>query len=428
MSRIRELVDRFICFELIFVFLFIVVLLTTSITLLSDISVADDNDKKVKDNINNADFFIRRALLFDRFFVDSDWASYGKLMKDPTQKEDSINLVIEVWHHIPDPNQPINDKEIIPYLVLFGSQLYDEDEKDYNDEEFISEYTLRPLIMMSFRNDDKKEITSFVEFSATYNVEILFYKNAHPQKFLYRIYDIEKGGNFDNPTEINWDENGKITLSEKIEQLQKLQKLPDLLSDLPKKTNKPRQSATINLPAIKDQKILQMLKRTEKINNSKNLNELLECSKELPLFDKKKDTPSIYVRLVNNNLKHILIMRKSDGYNDDKLSYDGYFLSFKDNRLLIYAEGDISMAFNRYYDVTAKDNTKLDNLSINGKGTEIKFHSTGFPSTYKSIVKNRLYGHQIEWNDKGEIISDIDLDIPKEWKDAPKKSDKSIKK
>jgi hypothetical protein len=38
-------------------------------------------------------------------------------------------------------------------------------------------------------------------------------------------------------------------------------------------------------------------------------------------------------------------------------------------------------------------------------------------------VNNRLYGRQIEWNNKGELIYDIDLDIPKEWKNAPKKDE-----
>jgi hypothetical protein len=106
----------------------------------------------------------------------------------------------------------------------------------------------------------------------------------------------------------------------------------------------------------------------------------------------------------------------------------GYYLSFKNNKLKIYAEGDLSDAVMGYYDANAKDNTKRDNLSIDGKGIEVKFHSNGVPESYKSIVRNRLYGRQIEWNDKGEIISDADLDIPKEWKNSPKKTDNSIKK
>ncbi|MDR3267251.1 MAG: hypothetical protein LBT24_06760 [Tannerella sp.] len=60
--------------------------------------------------------------------------------------------------------------------------------------------------------------------------------------------------------------------------------------------------------------------------------------------------------------------------------------------------------------------------SLNGTGIEVKFHPTGYPASYKTIVRNRLFGRQIEWNDKGEVISDVDLDIPKPWADAPKKA------
>jgi hypothetical protein len=107
------------------------------------------------------------------------------------------------------------------------------------------------------------------------------------------------------------------------------------------------------------------------------------------------------------------------------MSYWGYYLSFKNNKLRIYAEGNLPIAFTKYYDATAKDNTKIDNLSIDGNGIEIKFHSNGYPESYHKIVRNRLYGRQFEWNNKGEVVSDVDLDIPKEWKDSPIKTDKT---
>ena len=65
--------------------------------------------------------------------------------------------------------------------------------------------------------------------------------------------------------------------------------------------------------------------------------------------------------------------------------------------------------------------------AINGDGIEIKFHSTGYPASYKTIVRNRLFGRQIEWNDKGEVVSDVDLDIPQPWPDAPKRADEEEK-
>ena len=57
---------------------------------------------------------------------------------------------------------------------------------------------------------------------------------------------------------------------------------------------------------------------------------------------------------------------------------------------------------------------------INGNGVEIRFHPTGYPACYKTIVRNRLFGRQLEWNEKGELLSDVDLDIPQPWPDAPK--------
>jgi hypothetical protein len=58
--------------------------------------------------------------------------------------------------------------------------------------------------------------------------------------------------------------------------------------------------------------------------------------------------------------------------------------------------------------------------AINGDGIEVKFHSTGYPASYKTIVRNRLFGRQIEWDEKGNVISDVDLDIPMPWADVPK--------
>jgi hypothetical protein len=58
--------------------------------------------------------------------------------------------------------------------------------------------------------------------------------------------------------------------------------------------------------------------------------------------------------------------------------------------------------------------------AINGDGIEVKFHLTGFPASYKTIVRNRLFGRQIEWDEEGKVLSDVDIDIPMPWADAPK--------
>jgi hypothetical protein len=90
----------------------------------------------------------------------------------------------------------------------------------------------------------------------------------------------------------------------------------------------------------------------------------------------------------------------------------GYaYANNSDGLPLLYLEGLIKTP-EQFHDIP----------SLDGKGIEVKFHSTCYPATYKTIVKNRLFGRQIEWNDKGEVISDVDLDIPKPWADTPKKN------
>jgi hypothetical protein len=101
------------------------------------------------------------------------------------------------------------------------------------------------------------------------------------------------------------------------------------------------------------------------------------------------------------------------------------FFFDKDGRLVMYINGQINM--DKHYKVENSNERKNtlnipENYRIDGHGVEIVFHATGFPKSFTKIAKNRLFGRQIEWNDKGEVISDVDLDIPKEWKDAPKKS------
>ncbi|MDR0604739.1 MAG: hypothetical protein LBG80_10590 [Bacteroidales bacterium] len=98
----------------------------------------------------------------------------------------------------------------------------------------------------------------------------------------------------------------------------------------------------------------------------------------------------------------------------------GSFLVFDDDYCLKkYVEGEIEYNQNLIGHEVAKT-AKLFLENGKASGLEITFHSNGYPSNYRTIVKERLYGRQIEWNDKGEVISDVDLDIPKPWLDAPK--------
>ncbi|MDR1478091.1 MAG: hypothetical protein LBJ00_04030 [Planctomycetaceae bacterium] len=99
------------------------------------------------------------------------------------------------------------------------------------------------------------------------------------------------------------------------------------------------------------------------------------------------------------------------------------FFFDKKGNLTTYINGQINM--NKHYEVENSNEQKNvrnvpENYRIDGSGIEMTFHSTGFPKSFTKIAKNRLFGRQIEWNDKGEVLSDIDLDIPEPWAGAPK--------
>jgi hypothetical protein len=423
MSKIKKLLIWFICFDFCGLLLLVGFLSTTAAepNLSADVKVVGGGDKNIDEAINKANLLIQKAHLFDNFFEESNWAAFGELVKDNHyQKDGSINLVIIAWHLPPSPpdlpkGTYVNHQEIIPYAFCFANQArWEEDE---NAEITIGAFT-KPSIQMAFRNNEKRELAFYSEYNRLFGVNILFYENVVPQLFSFRYRDENRGDDFDNSTNINWDKDGKITSSERLDQIRKFS---PPVAKLPKSANNQRRLPAINLTTIKDKKILEVLQRAEKICRSKNLKDLLEClNSKLPLFV-KDEHPTIYVRLVNGELQHIAFLR--DYIEQDKLSRCGYYLTFKNNNLKTFAEGDIPLNFEKYYDATKKNN-ELDKLSIDGRGTEVKFHSNGYPASYKSIVKNRLFGRQIEWNDKGEVLSDVDLDIPKTWADTPKKSEK----
>jgi hypothetical protein len=117
------------------------------------------------------------------------------------------------------------------------------------------------------------------------------------------------------------------------------------------------------------------------------------------------------------------------GYNLD-YAHDGklesYYEGFLDHQMYMSNKnGKMLLSFSSDEQSAIEQESKeysyfVEKFTPNGNGIMVKFHATGYPSSYKTIVKNRLFGRQIEWNDKGEVISDIDLDIPKPWLDAPK--------
>lgn len=104
---------------------------------------------------------------------------------------------------------------------------------------------------------------------------------------------------------------------------------------------------------------------------------------------------------------------------DSPMPQKSFVLRLSGKCITEYYEGDVDFNDN----IRMKDGVGYmtkKRIPLNGNGIVIKFFSDGTPSTYKTIVRNRLFGRQIEWDEKGNVISDVDLDIPKPWSGAPK--------
>jgi hypothetical protein len=101
-------------------------------------------------------------------------------------------------------------------------------------------------------------------------------------------------------------------------------------------------------------------------------------------------------------------------------SYAGSYLTFDlEGSVREYVEGDlfeiepVNVEWPKLY----KNRRRF---VINGTGTEVKIHPNGFLASYRKFVKNRLFGRQLTWNNKGEVISDENIEIPKNRLDKPK--------
>jgi hypothetical protein len=148
------------------------------------------------------------------------------------------------------------------------------------------------------------------------------------------------------------------------------------------------------------------------IYNTKNLEQLI------PFFNYpivKELICATIVNIIDGKKREIIIA----GHDPNGEGLKGYFLRFdEEGKVLFYQEGVIKPD---YEELPSYCGTIYS-------GTKITFYKNNCPALYRTIVKNRLFGRQIEWNDKGEVISDIDLDIPKPWFDAPKNIENSQSK
>jgi hypothetical protein len=102
----------------------------------------------------------------------------------------------------------------------------------------------------------------------------------------------------------------------------------------------------------------------------------------------------------------LTILKSNQGETGSYLTFDS------EENVREYVEGDLLEI-----DPIVLDWSKLyrnhRRFVIEGTGTEVKIHPNGFLASYRKFVKNRLFGRQVTWNDKGEVISDENIEVPR---------------
>jgi hypothetical protein len=236
-------------------------------------------------------------------------------------------------------------------------------------------------------------------------------------------------------TIIEWEKNGKICKFEnphllagknKTWQFPEIKKIlgTDVLALI---------NTSVYLPQSNNQEVKVVFNHLNKLSSVKKIEELHQMY-QLPLT--KKQGAVSCICFTTQKLRYIACVIPN------RKNLQGYFLRFSpEGNVLTYAEGvmhdvvklsdigeppapreidDSANSIDSYFNTT--EWMVFDRCLVIEKGVEVLFHKNGFPSNYRTHARHdRLYGRQIEWNDKGEVVSDVDLDIPKEWKDAPKK-------
>jgi hypothetical protein len=253
--------------------------------------------------------------------------------------------------------------------------------------------------------------------------EVDYRKTSMPEKVTK-----SRGSDWNVEREMAWDSNGKLIKDKKGESdKQQIEKPKDakFISPDVKKIEKSFTTEWQKIPLKLPNKIT-TFKKIEKIRDDyQNCNFI---NFFVDTFDTSVNQTFIYIFYKESLLKCIFCSYGKSTMKNNKIYQDGYYIQFNPSgQIEYYIEGNLNRE-----DISMPDNGNsfdANTISITPGlfAIEIKYHVTGYPASYKSIAKNRLYGRQIEWNDKGELISDVDLNIPKEWKDAPKRNESQPK-
>jgi hypothetical protein len=344
------------------------------------------------------------------------------------------------------PNHP--DNTIIIITLMPVDKETAELKRDRSDYEFyignsnmIQPYFYSDSVFFNnFRNVDEpnntEQIVSFCteygKFWGKSQYEIFFSKKGTPTQCEIIYNALHKEGEQLITSSVEWDNNGNIVMKKDLHLMtEKKVTAPLLPRSLTEKfSNKQNINPSktflscqpVQFPKVTDKKVSSTFKRIEYLADMKKPRDLSQLFK----WELTKKNSHGSIQCINGKVRDIVFSASSQGY----------FLSLDENgKILAYAEGELYDSEGRKFEDFYKKREDsrhyywyfLNSFAALTKGVEVKFHSNGYPASYRTVVNSRLYGRQIEWNDKGEVVSDIDLDIPKEWKDAQKRNESQPK-
>jgi hypothetical protein len=252
-----------------------------------------------------------------------------------------------------------------------------------------------------------------------------FHQTGVPAKFWFstnNIYPDVKGGGY-----IEWDDDGKVVdnpyAKSKVSLWDDVYCSDDYVKNLEKQNN----PTPISTDQPTDYKLLLPPKtnHTKFVTTFKHIVEYDSCIRsgnvknmiKNAVFDKQPSTVYAEYYFYERSLASVWLYYLPQ--HKDK--YGCFFTYDKSGRLIRYVRGETYVKRNSG-EISNSDVT-YPTCAIDGSGIDVRFHTTGYPASYQTIANNRLFGRQIEWNDKGEVLFDVDLDIPKPWADAPKKEE-----
>jgi hypothetical protein len=350
---------------------------------------------------DKATMMIARIIAFSNILQGEDYSSLEYLWDNPFDKikfDGNFSITYSCLDYL-------NSNPDLPRKYGKGDQSITL--SHWAGKEYEQQYGLhisQNFIVLCFLNSIK--IGSYYEFGKVVNGSfgaLFSEKTGISEMFQLSLKDSNQNQS-ENTILLEWDKNEKMISEEKLSLITKMRSLPV------HKNAKELKTKWGNVPLVPDVKSNKELNvffdRMLRIMSTRKKDEMIELL-DLPLINQTKHR---FGQVSFSNWKcqwGYFAGQSYDNYSMETLQ--GYaFAKNSDGMPTLYLEGSINFP------------DKFDGIpSLNEKGIIITFHSTGYPASYKTIVRNRLFGRQIEWNDKGEVISDVDLDIPKPWLDAP---------